>query len=125
MLERRAATWTNQAVLLTGTSSPKWLASFMCCAAVVGRLIALELSVVSQHDGAPKPIVPKDNLTALRLNETMDLIVAPARLAPGSPRADAADAYDLGKIYCPPSWQEPRLKHRLLPTNRFDDGERL
>jgi hypothetical protein len=77
MLERRAATWTNQAVLLTGTSSPKWLASFMCCAAVVGRLIALELSVVSQHDGDPKPIVPKDILTALRLNETMDLIVAP------------------------------------------------
>jgi hypothetical protein len=46
-------------------------------AAVLGRLITLEHSIVSQHCSDPKPIVSKYIPPALRLNKTMDLIVAP------------------------------------------------
>jgi hypothetical protein len=49
----------------------------MCYEAVLGRLITLEHTVVSQHRSDSKPIVAKDILPALPLNEAMRLIVAP------------------------------------------------
>jgi hypothetical protein len=49
----------------------------MCYAAVLGRLITLEHSIVSQHCSDSKSIVSKGILPALLLNEAMDLIVAP------------------------------------------------
>jgi hypothetical protein len=38
---------------------------------------------------------------------------------------DLADVYDCGRVYCPSSWQEPRVMRRLVPSNRFENGARL
>jgi hypothetical protein len=60
-----------------------------------------------------------------RLVKTRDIMRIEERFAIAETLRDAADCYDRGKVYCPPSWNEPRLKRRLVPTNRIEDGARL
>ena len=79
----------------------------MCYAAVLGRLLTLEHSVVSQYCSDPKPIVAKDILSALRLNEAMDLIVAL--------RGDGG--------FVPPERERNKLR-RIIHTSEAFDGNK-
>ena len=79
----------------------------MCYTAVSGRLITLEHSVVSQHRSDPKPIVSEDILPALRLNEAMDLIVAPG----------------LDGRFVPPERERNQLR-RVAHTSEALDGDK-
>lgn len=79
----------------------------MCYTAVLGRLITLEHSVVSQHRSDPKPIVSEDILPALRLNEAMDLIVAPG----------------LDGRFVPPERERNQLR-RVTHTSEALDGDK-
>jgi hypothetical protein len=60
-----------------------------------------------------------------RLAKARNILRGEERFAIAEALRDCADSYDLGRVYTPPSWHEPRLKRRLVPTNRIENGQRL